>query len=228
LYTAITTEQCPAQWDYIRLVKGIEDVIVLRRMTSVHKDYFDNAMRQRKPFNIARALFEAMCDQLRAIPFEELIHFFIGHAAPAVYMLMKTCDKLIESLQKMLGDNSQIVSRYFKVFELLESSRYPFAAFVKIVIDHATGRISSTKNLSRRLAELPGINFDNWPSEGERTITLADLHARSRLCNKDMLVLRPSIVEGLRKSMFESFNDLFIDLAAMEDNFAQDPDVLEL
>jgi hypothetical protein len=225
LYTAITNKPCSAQWDQPRLVKGIEGVVVPKRMASVHKDGFDNAinvMRQQKPHGVASALLEAMCDQLRETPFEELVHYFIGHAAPAVYVLMNKCDKLIESLQKMLGEDSQIIVRYLEVSELLDSSRHPFAAFVKAIIDHAIRWSSSTKDLRQEVAELPSIDFDNWPGGGVRANVLAALHARSRLRGKDMLVLRPSMLKGLRKLMFESFDKLLVDLAAMEDDFVQD------
>lgn len=225
LYTAITNKQCSAQWDQARLVKSIEDVVVPKRMASVHKDGFDNAinaMRQRKPYGIVIALLEAMCDQLRVVPFEELVHYFIGHAAPAVYVLMNSCDKLIESLQKMFGENSQLIVRYLRVHELLNSSKHPFAAFVKVIIDYAIRWNFSTKHLRQELAGLPSMDFDNWPGEGVRATVLATLHARSRLRGKDVLLLRPSMLKRLRKSGFEYFDKLIVDLAAMEDDFAQD------
>ncbi len=44
---------------------------------------------------------------------------------------MNSCDKLIESLQKMFGKNSQLIERYRQISDLLDFFRHPFAAFVK-------------------------------------------------------------------------------------------------
>jgi len=216
LYTAITNKQCSPQWDQARLVKNIEDVVAPKKMVSVHKDGFDNVivvLRRRKPNEIASALLDTMCGRLREVPFKELVQYFIGHAPSAVYGFMNSCDKLIESLQKMFGENSQLIDRYMQVSDLLHSSRHPFAAFVKVIIDYAIHWSPSTKYLRHKLAELPGLDF------GGRAPILAVLHPRSRLRDEDMLVLRPSMLKALRESRFD---ELIVRLAAVEDGFAQD------
>jgi len=70
-----------------------------------------------------------------------------------------------------------------RVFELLDFLKHLFAIFVKVIIDYAMRFSFLTKDLRRELAELPSVDFDNWPGEGVRATILAALYAKSSMAS---------------------------------------------
>jgi len=183
------------------LIKEIKDALIpaKRKCSCLKKLYTEqvDAFRNMSVEQIVNVLLDMGRARFFEIPFEDLLLFFAGGNATAVFSLMIDCDRLVESIQESAGRNEYLEATLRSTAMVLSTHKSLLASFLSGIVKFA---IKSGQEANRRRSELRALETD---SSLRRPIKY-ELIPLSQVTREHMHALEPMVL-GQKPACLKTF-----------------------